>query len=80
VKYYINKNGSEVDFIVDDKIPIEIKSNISGLKVSKSYRYFLENYQSNSGYILNFNKIGEISINNSKIKFLPHFFADKLLL
>ncbi len=80
VKYYRNKNGSEVDFIVDDKIPIEIKSNISGLKVSKSYRYFLENYQSNSGYILNFNKIGEISINNSKIKFLPHFFADKLLL
>jgi predicted AAA+ superfamily ATPase len=79
VKYYRNKNGSEVDFIIEDKIPIEIKSTLSGLKVSKSYRYFLENYQSNLGYILNFNQIGEISINNSKIKFLPHFFADKLL-
>jgi predicted AAA+ superfamily ATPase len=79
VKYYRNKNGSEVDFIIEDKIPIEIKSTLSGLKVSKSYRYFLENYQSNLGYILNFNQIGEISIHNSKIKFLPHFFADKLL-
>jgi predicted AAA+ superfamily ATPase len=79
VKYYRNKNGSEVDFIIEDKIPIEIKSTLSELKISKSYRYFLENYQSNLGYILNFNQIGEISINNSKIKFLPHFFADKLL-
>jgi predicted AAA+ superfamily ATPase len=78
VKYYRNKNGSEVDFIIEDKIPIEIKSTLSGLKISKSYRYFLENYQSNIGYILNFNQIGEISIHNSKIKFLPHFFADKL--
>lgn len=79
VKYYRNKNGSEVDFIIEDKIPIEIKSTLSGFKISKSYRYFLENYQSNLGYILNFNQIGEISIHNSKIKFLPHFFADKLL-
>lgn len=78
IKYYRNKNGSEVDFIIEDKIPIEIKSNLSGLKVSKSYRYFLENYPSNIGYILNFNKIGNISINNSTIKFLPHFFAGNL--
>jgi len=73
LKYYRTKNGAEVDFIVDDTIPVEIKSNLSLMKISKSYHYFLENYKPKVGYVLNFNQIGEREFNGVQIKFLPHF-------
>ncbi len=73
VKYYRTKNGAEVDFIIDDSIPIEIKSNLSSMKISKSYHYFLENYKPKIGYVLNFNQIGSKVFNGVEIKFLPHF-------
>ena len=73
IKYYRTKNGAEVDFIIDDKIPVEIKSNLSSQKISKSYYYFLENYKPKRGYILNFNQIGEKKFGDSTIVFLPHF-------
>jgi len=73
VKYYRTKNGAEVDFIIDDTIPLEIKSNLSAMKISKSYHYFLENYKPKKGYILNFNQIGEKVFNGVNIEFLPHF-------
>jgi predicted AAA+ superfamily ATPase len=75
LKYYRTKNGAEVDFIIDDTIPVEIKSNLSSMKISKSYHYFLENYQPSEGYVLNFNQIGEKEFNGVKINFLPHFMA-----
>ena len=73
VKYYRTKNGAEVDFIIDDSIPIEIKSNLTSMKISKSYHYFLENYKPKVGYVLNFNQIGSKVFNGIEIKFLPHF-------
>jgi predicted AAA+ superfamily ATPase len=75
LKYYRTKNGAEVDFIIDDSIPVEIKSNLSSLKISKSYYYFLENYKPEVAYVLNFNQIGSREFNNKKIKFLPHFLS-----
>ena len=75
LKYYRTKNGAEVDFIVDDRIPVEIKSNLSSIKISKSYYYFLENYKPKVGYVLNFNQIGSRAFNDVEIKFLPHFLA-----
>jgi len=73
LKYYRTKNGAEVDFIVDDTIPIEIKSNLTSMKVSKSFHYFLEHYRPERGYILNFNQIGTKEHNGTEINFLPHF-------
>jgi predicted AAA+ superfamily ATPase len=73
LKYYRTKNGAEVDFIVDDSIPVEIKSNLSSMKISKSYHYFLENYKPQKGYILNFNQLGEKKFNGTEVEFLPHF-------
>ncbi len=78
IKYYRTKNGAEVDFIIDDKIPVEIKSNLTSMKISKSYRYFLENYKPSKGYILNFNQLGEKEINGVKVDFLPHFMAKNI--
>ncbi|CAA6822240.1 MAG: ATPase [uncultured Sulfurovum sp.] len=75
VKYYRTKNGAEVDFIVDDAIPVEIKSNLTSIKISKSYHYFLANYKPKQGYVLNFNQIGSQEFNKTNITFLPHFLA-----
>ena len=75
IKYYRTKNGAEVDFIIDEKSPVEVKSNLSTMKISKSYYYFLENYNVKKGYVLNFNQFGEKEFNNVKIEFMPHFLA-----
>ena len=78
VKYYRTKNGAEVDFIIDDTIPVEIKSNLSSMKISKSYHYFLENYKPKKGYVLNFNQIGKKEFNGAEVLFLPHFLAGRV--
>ncbi len=75
VKYYRTKNGAEVDFIIDDVIPVEIKSNLTSMKISKSYHHFLANYEPKQGYVLNFNQIGSQEFNRTNITFLPHFLA-----
>jgi len=75
VKYYRTKNGAEVDFIIDDTIPVEIKSNLTSMKISKSYHYFLENYKPKKGYVLNFNQSGEKVFNGVDVVFLPHFMS-----
>jgi predicted AAA+ superfamily ATPase len=78
IKYYRTKNGAEVDLIIDDAIPVEIKSNLSSIKISKSYHYFLENYKPELGFILNFNQLGHKTFNGVPIHFLPHFFASRI--
>ncbi|MCH9740321.1 MAG: ATP-binding protein, partial [Epsilonproteobacteria bacterium] len=78
LKYYRTKNGAEVDFIIDDSTPLEIKSNLTSMKVSKSYHYFLENYKPKVGYVFNFNQIGSREFNGVNIKFLPHFLSKNL--
>ena len=79
LKYYRTKNGAEVDFILNDTIPIEVKSNLNDFKITKSYHYFLENYKPQKGYLLNFNKIGKKVIKNQTVEFLPLFFANKIV-
>jgi predicted AAA+ superfamily ATPase len=75
LKYYRTKNGAEVNFVIDDTIPVEVKSHLSGLKISKSYRYFLEHYPTPKGYILNLNQFGTKEFEKTKVYFLPHFMA-----
>jgi predicted AAA+ superfamily ATPase len=78
IKYYRTKNGAEVDFIIDDEIPVEIKSNLTSIKISKSYHYFIENYKPTKGFVLNFNQVGAKEFNGCEIEFLPHFLSAKL--
>ncbi len=78
LKYYRTKNGAEVDFVVDDRIPVEIKSHLGGMKISKSYHYFLEHYRPRIGYVLNFDQRGSKVFQGVEIKFMPHFFANRI--
>ena len=79
LKCYRTKNGAEIDFIVDDSIPVEIKSNLTSMKISKSYHYFLANCTPKEGYVLNFNQVGVKEFNGVKVNFLPHFMTDRLI-
>jgi len=78
IKYYRTKNGAEVDFIIDEQTPVEVKSNLTSKKISKSYHYFLEHYQIKKGYVLNFNQFGKKEFNKTEIIFMPHFLACKI--
>ncbi len=80
IKYYRTKNGAEVDFIVDEQTPIEVKSHINSLKVSRSYHHFIEKYKPKEGYILNFDQIGSTKIDNTKINFIPHYLIKQSLI
>lgn len=77
LKYYRTKNGAEVDFILNDTIPIEVKSNLSDFKISKSYHYFLENYNPPKAYLLNLNKFGVKTFKEHKVLFWPLFLLIK---
>ena len=79
VKYYRTKNGAEVDFIVEEKIPVEVKSHITDMKISRSYHHFLETYKPAKGYVLNFNQRGKKVFRDTEIFFLPHFLAHRVL-
>ncbi|SFP83537.1 ATP-binding protein [Hydrogenimonas thermophila] len=78
VKYYRTKSGAEVDFIIDDEIPVEVKSKLSTMKISRSYHSFIDRYHPENGYLFNFDQYGLLTVDGCNIKFLPHFFASRI--
>jgi predicted AAA+ superfamily ATPase len=73
LKYWRTKSKAEVDFIVDDKIPVEVKSAPNKPTISKSLRSFVGKYNPSEAYVFNKNLFETIKINGSYIKFLYHF-------
>ncbi len=72
LKFYNFKNSSEVDFLVkieNELIPIEVKSNLSGLKIEKSAQSYIKLYSPKIMYVLNANEFGEIIFENTKVIF-----------
>jgi len=53
VKYWRTKSKAEVDFVVDDRIPLEVKSGLSKPIVGKSLHSFMAKYQPDRAFILN---------------------------
>ncbi len=77
VKYYRSKSGAEIDFIIDDKLPVEVKSKLSKPSVSKSFRSFIQKYNPDKGIILNSNIAGSLSIGGCNVLFLRHYMVEK---
>ena len=73
LKYWRTKSKAEVDFIVDNKIPAEVKSAADKLTISKSLRSFVGKYNPSEAYVFNKNLFETIKINGTNIKFLYHF-------
>lgn len=73
LKYWRTKSKAEVDFVVDDKIPAEVKSAPGKMTISKSLRSFIVKYHPAEAYIFNKNLFETIKINGTNIRFLYHF-------
>lgn len=73
LKYWRTKSKAEVDFIINDKIPVEVKSAPGKMAISKSLRSFIGKYHPAEAYIFNKNLFETIKINDTNIRFLYHF-------
>ncbi|MDP2925582.1 MAG: ATP-binding protein [Nanoarchaeota archaeon] len=80
-KYWRTKAGAEVDFIIEKNgeiIPIEVKSNLTNSKITRSYRNFLDEYKPEKGYVLSMNFFNQIKIGKYPIFFMPIFNIEKI--
>jgi hypothetical protein len=73
VKYWRTKAKAEVDFVIDDRIPVEIKSAMAKPVIGKSLHNYLEKYRPESGFVFNDHLNETKKIGATKVKFLRHF-------
>lgn len=73
LNYWRTKSKAEVDFIINDKIPVEVKSNMSRAITGKSLLSFIKKYCPKDAFIFNKDILQEIKISKTNIYFLYHF-------
>lgn len=76
LRYWRTKVGAEVDFVIEKngKIkPIEVKSFLNSLKVTRSFRNFMELYKLKKGFVLSMELIGRKSLDKRVVYFYPLF-------
>ncbi|MEX0920847.1 MAG: ATP-binding protein [Candidatus Pacearchaeota archaeon] len=81
-RYWNTKSGAEVDFIVEKHgkiIPIEVKSNLNEMTITKSFRSFLKKYSSKKGFFISKNYLGRRKDEKANIYFLPFVLINNLM-
>ncbi|MBI5409553.1 MAG: ATP-binding protein, partial [Nitrospirae bacterium] len=73
LKYWRTKSKAEVDFVVNDKIPVEVKTVLSRLTIGRSLHSFIEKYHPENAYIFNKGIFEKTRVNKTVVKFLYHF-------
>lgn len=73
LKYWRTKSKAEVDFIVDEKAPLEVKSRLSRPIIEKSLLSFIEKYHPENAYVFNENIFDKVHVHRSTVHFLYHF-------
>jgi len=68
LKYWRTKSKAEVDFIKDDRIPIEVKRSP---KITKSFLSFIDRYNPDEGYIVSEVKNDSVTRDGCRIYFVP---------
>ncbi len=82
LKYWRTKTGAEVDFVIEKNnklIPIEIKSNIKNFKLTRSFKNFLERYNSIQGFIFSYTYLNKTKFKKTEIYFYPLFKVSNIL-
>ena len=73
IKYWRTKAKAEVDFVLDDRIPVEIKSAMAKPVIGKSLHSYIEKYRPESGFVFNDHLNETKKIDGTNIRFLRHF-------
>jgi len=73
IKYWRTKSKAEVDFILNEKIPVEVKSKLSRPLIEKSLLSFIEKYHPQSAYVFNEDIFDKLKVKKSIVHFLYHF-------
>ncbi|HFA51488.1 MAG TPA: ATP-binding protein [Bacteroidetes bacterium] len=77
IKFWRTKDKAEVDFIIDkgqEIIPVEVKyRHMKQIKISRSFRSFLEKYKPPIAYLVNLTKEEEFQINGTTVKVVPFY-------
>ena len=73
VKYWRTKAKAEVDFILNDKIPVEVKSSPAKTAVGKSLHNYIEKYNPAAAYIFTRKTEESFKIGKTAVHFLNHF-------
>jgi len=77
IHFWRTKDGAEVDFVIDfgnRQIPIEVKyKSLKEPEMRRSLRNFIEKYHPQKAFIINLDFDSVLSINKTKIHFLPYF-------
>lgn len=73
LKYWRTKSKAEVDFIINDKTPLEVKSNISRPIGGRSLLSFIEKYRPRKAFVFNKDILQKIRVGKTDIHFLYHF-------
>ncbi len=74
-KYWRTKSKAEVDFILEkgrEVVPIEVKVNLSGTNLTRSFQSFLEKYHPQVGFISSSYFEDKLTVARSKVHFIPH--------
>jgi predicted AAA+ superfamily ATPase len=67
VKYWRTKSKAEVDFVVDDRIPLEVKPGLAKPIVGKSLYSFMAKYKPERAFILNESMFEDLRIGKSMV-------------
>jgi predicted AAA+ superfamily ATPase len=73
VKYWRTKSKAEVDFIVDDRDPVVVKSGLSRPVAGKALRSFIEKYAPGKAFVFNDDLFDTMKINRTIVRYLYHF-------
>ena len=69
LKYWRTKSKAEVDFIVNDRVPVEVKSSLSKPAIAKSLYSFIEKYHPDNAFIFNENIFELVRVNDTPVQF-----------
>ena len=71
MKYWRTQGGAEVDFILKDEIPLEVKSLLKSKKLQKGYYSFIEKYKPKRGFVVSLDLEGKLKIASCSLDFIP---------
>ncbi len=73
VKFWRTKSKAEVDFIIDDLYPVEVKSALLRPVVGKSLRSYIDRYAPRRAFVFNDNLFETAKIGKTSLRYLYHF-------